>query len=178
MSSFQDDLIRHMPAMRAFARSLCGDAARADDLTQDTVLKALAHCDSFTPGTNMRAWLFTILRNAYFSQLRRRDREVSDPEGRLAANLAVQPVQQEGLKMRDLRRALAELPPTQREAIILVGAGACSYQEAAAICGCAIGTMKSRVSRARRALFEYGIEVDSRADFGRDRASAGRPMDD
>ncbi|MBL8699829.1 MAG: sigma-70 family RNA polymerase sigma factor [Alphaproteobacteria bacterium] len=162
MQTFRDELIGHMPAMRAFARTLCGDAARTDDLTQDAVLRAWAKRDSFTPGTNMRAWLFTILRNGYFSQLRRRHLEVADPEGRRAAAVVVPASQQEGLKMRDLRRALAELPPSQREAIILVGAGARSYEEAAAISGCAVGTMKSRVSRARRALFRFGIDVGAR----------------
>jgi RNA polymerase sigma-70 factor (ECF subfamily) len=152
---FKTELLTQLPALRAFARSLCGDPARADDLTQDTLLKAWANKQSFTPGTNMKAWLFTILRNGFYSELRRHKRDVEDPNDVYANNLSVPPTQQDHLELRDLRRALILLPAEQREALILVGASGCSYEEAAAICGCAVGTIKSRVSRARRTLIAH-----------------------
>ena len=111
--------------------SLCGDIERADDLVQETLLKAWDHLDSFQEGTNLRAWLFTILRNTYFSECRRRRREVEDRDGSKAADLAVHPEQQGHLDMQDFRRALNVLPPDQREALVLVGAAGFSYEEAA-----------------------------------------------
>jgi len=152
---FKAELLSHLTALRAFARSLCGDASRADDLMQEALLKAWANKESFAPGSNMRAWLFMILRNTFYSELRRRKRDVEDPDGARAAGLSVAPEQQEGLELRDLRRGLQSLRPEQREALILVGASGCSYEEAAAICGCAVGTIKSRVSRARRTLLAF-----------------------
>ncbi|MGD9536855.1 MAG: sigma-70 family RNA polymerase sigma factor [Alphaproteobacteria bacterium] len=168
---FKTELLKQLPALRAFARSLCGDAARADDLTQDTLLKAWANKQSFTPGTNMKAWLFTILRNGFYSELRRHKRDVEDPDGAYANSLSVPAAQQDHLELRDLRRALALLPAEQREALILVGASGCSYEEAAVICGCAVGTIKSRVSRARRTLIAHFEPADedgspSLAEFG------------
>ena len=138
-----------IPNLRAFAVSLCGDIERADDLVQETLLKAWNHLDSFQEGTNLRAWLFTILRNTYFSECRRRRREVEDRDGNRAADLSVHPEQPGHLDMQDFRRALDVLPPDQREALVLVGAAGFSYEEAAEISGCAVGTIKSRVNRAR-----------------------------
>jgi len=140
--------------MRAFAISLCGSRDRADDLVQEALVKAWNHLDSFEQGTNLKAWLFTILRNAYFSELRKTKREVADSEGQLAAKLSVPPEQQGHLDLLDLNVALAKLPPDQREALILVGAEGFSYEDAANICGCAVGTVKSRVNRARSRLHE------------------------
>ena len=125
-------------------------------------MKAWAKFDTFQEGTNLRAWLFTILRNEFYSQVRKRGREVEDAEGTYAARLASQPAQGGHMDMRDFREALSELPADQREALILVGASGFSYEEAAEICECAVGTIKSRVSRARTRLTELlGLEGEA-----------------
>jgi RNA polymerase sigma-70 factor, ECF subfamily len=153
-SPLRDDLVAAIPNMRAFAISLCGNRDRADDLVQEALVKAWNHLDSFQEGTNLKAWLFTILRNAYFSELRKTKREVADSDGLLAARVAV-PAEQHGhLDLGDLSKALTQLPVDQREALILVGAEGFSYEDAATISGCAVGTVKSRVNRARAKLAE------------------------
>lgn len=162
-------MLRLIPNLRAFAVSLCGDMERADDLVQETLLKAWDHIGSFQEGTNLRAWLFTILRNTYFSECRRRRREVED-DGSKAAVLAVHPGQQGHLDMQDFRRALNLLPVDQREALVLVGAAGFSYEEAANISNCAVGTIKSRVNRARAKLSEM-LDVSASSDFGPDAAT-------
>lgn len=169
--AFHTDLAEQLPSLRAFARSLARDAHLADDLTQETLMKAWAARDRFTEGTNLRAWLFTILRNVYYSQLRQRRREVEDIDGTYAARLAVGPAQEHAVAMTDFAAALATLPAEQREALVLVGAAGISYEEAAGICGCAVGTVKSRVNRARARLatllgMEDGAELvsDARMD--------------
>lgn len=141
-----------MGSLRAFAVSLCGDKERADDLVQETLFKAWNHLDSFKEGTNLKAWLFTILRNTYFSERRKRRREVEDADGTYAGRLATHPEQHGHMDMQDFRAVLVRLPDDQREALILVGAAGFSYEEAAEICGCAVGTIKSRVARGRVAL--------------------------
>jgi RNA polymerase sigma-70 factor (ECF subfamily) len=151
-ADFRKELISLMPSLRAFAHSLSGQSARADDLVQDTVVKALSHADQFEPGTNMRAWLFTILRNQYYSLLRKQRREVEDVEGQHAMRLASRPAQDDAIDLEDFKRALFQLPSDQREVLILIGASGCSYEEAANICGCAVGTIKSRANRARKRL--------------------------
>jgi RNA polymerase sigma-70 factor, ECF subfamily len=153
-TSLRDDLVAAIPNMRAFAISLCGNRDRADDLVQEALVKAWNHLESFEQGTNLKAWLFTILRNAYFSELRKTKREIADSDGQFAARLAVAPEQQGHLDLIDLNNALSKLPPDQREALILVGAEGFSYEDAAGICGCAVGTVKSRVNRARVKLGE------------------------
>jgi RNA polymerase sigma-70 factor (ECF subfamily) len=169
-ASLKQALLGLIPNLRAFAVSLCGDVERADDLVQETLLKAWDHLESFQQGTNLRAWLFTILRNTYFSECRRRRREVEDRDGSKAADLAVHPGQQGYLDMQDFRRALNVLPPDQREALILVGAAGFSYEEAAGISGCAVGTIKSRVNRARSKLVEL-LGVSAASEFGPDSAT-------
>lgn len=151
---FEEALVGAISHLRAFARSFANDPQRADDLVQETLVKAWNSRDSFTPGTNFRAWLFTILRNVYFSQHRKLRREVDDPDEQYQNSLAVQPEQYGHLDMADFRSALGTLPPDQREALVLVGAEGFSYEEAAQICGCAVGTIKSRVNRARNRLVE------------------------
>jgi RNA polymerase sigma-70 factor (ECF subfamily) len=163
-------LLGLIPNLRAFAVSLCGDVERADDLVQETLLKAWDHLESFQEGTNLRAWLFTILRNTYFSECRRRRREVEDRDGNKAAELAVHPGQHGHLDMQDFRRALNLLPPDQREALILVGAAGFSYEEAAGISNCAVGTIKSRVNRARSKLVEL-LGVTAASEYGPDSAT-------
>lgn len=147
-------LIEALPRLRAFARSLCGNRDRADDLVQETITRALANRDKFQPGTNLNAWLVTILRNHFYSEGRKRRREVEDADGAYAARLADQPAQESTLDMRDFLRALQALPDEQREALILVGASGFSYEEVSAISGVRVGTVKSRVSRARSRLQE------------------------
>ena len=143
-----------VPGLRAFAISLCGNVDRADDLVQETLLRAIANIDSFQPGTNMSAWLFTILRNHFRSEYRKRRREVEDSDGHYAETLKSHPSQIGQIEFREFREALAQLPADQREALVLVGASGFSYEETAHICGCAVGTIKSRVSRARKAVIE------------------------
>ncbi|MDO8901712.1 MAG: sigma-70 family RNA polymerase sigma factor [Phenylobacterium sp.] len=147
--SWRDAVVAMIPALRAFAWSLSHNGADADDLVQDTLIKAWSNRDRFEPGTNLRAWLFTILRNTYYSQLTRRRREVRDEDGDYAKLLRSPPTQDWSLAMQDLQAALAQLPLEHREALILVGAAGLSYEETAEICGCAVGTIKSRVNRAR-----------------------------
>lgn len=157
-----------VPSLRAFAISLSGNVDRADDLVQETLLRALAHIDSFQPGTNMPAWLFTILRNLFRSEYRKRRREVEDATGMYAESLKSQPEQIGRIEFEELREALAKLAPDQREAVILVGASGFSYEETAGICGCAVGTIKSRVNRARARLAEL-MQIEGADDFGPDR---------
>jgi RNA polymerase sigma-70 factor, ECF subfamily len=156
-----------VPSLRAFAISLCGNVDRADDLVQETLLRAIANIDTFQPGTNMSAWLFTILRNHFRSEYRKRRREVEDGEGRYAETLKSQPEQYGRVEFREFREALTQLPADQREALVLVGASGFSYEEAAHICGCAVGTIKSRVNRARTRLAEL-MSIDATDDFGPD----------
>jgi RNA polymerase sigma-70 factor, ECF subfamily len=148
------DLLAAIPNLRAFAVSLCGSLDHADDLVQETLVKAWSNLGSFAEGSNLRAWLFTILRNIYYSEYRKRRREIADPDGAFAANLSTPPAQSGHMDLLDFRAALFELPSDQREALILIGASGLSYDEAAGICGCAVGTMKSRVNRARNRLAE------------------------
>ncbi|MFO1113275.1 MAG: sigma-70 family RNA polymerase sigma factor [Rhodospirillales bacterium] len=147
-------IIEIIPNLRAFARTLVNDRDRADDLVQETVLKALSNLDRFQIGTNIRAWLFTILRNSFFSELRKQRREVADSDGKYAAQLTTRATQVDKVELRDFRRALEKLPSEQREALMLVGPAGFSYEEAATICGCAVGTIKSRVNRGRNRLTE------------------------
>ena len=166
--AIRDQVLGTVPSLRAFAISLCGNIDRADDLVQETLLRALSHIDSFEPGTNMPAWLFTILRNLFRSEYRKRRREVEDVDGSYAEQLTFSPEQSTRLEINEFREALKALPAEQREALILVGASGFSYDDAAAICGCAVGTIKSRVNRARGRLAEI-LAIESANDFGPDR---------
>jgi RNA polymerase sigma-70 factor, ECF subfamily len=152
--SLRAELIAAIPNLRAFAMSLCSNATRADDLAQETLVKAWDKLETFEEGTNLKAWLFTILRNIFFSEQRKRKREVEDTDGQLTAGLSVAPSQLDHMDVSDFLIALQKLPGDQREALILVGAEGFSYEEVAAISGVAIGTIKSRVNRARRRLAE------------------------
>lgn len=163
----KSDLLAAIPNLRAFAVSLSGNPDRADDLVQETLVKAWSNLGSFVEGTNMPAWLFTILRNIYYSEYRKRRREVADSEGTIAARLATAPAQNGHMDFLDFRDALQKLPADQREALVLIGASGMSYEEAAGICNCAVGTMKSRVNRARNRLIEL-LSIGSSSDFSSD----------
>jgi RNA polymerase sigma-70 factor, ECF subfamily len=168
--SVRDAILATVPSLRAFAISLCGNVDRADDLVQETLLRALANIGSFEPGSNMPAWLFTIMRNLFRSEYRKRRREVEDADGIYAQTLKSQPEQSGHVEFQEFRTALNQLPPDQREALILVGASGFSYEEAAEICGCAVGTIKSRVNRARARLADM-LSIESMEDFGPDVAT-------
>ena len=164
----RDALLAATPSLRAFAISLTGNIDRADDLVQDTLVRAIANIHRFEVGTNLNAWLFTILRNLFHSEFRKRRREVEDVDGAYAARLSTAPEQGHRLDLTDLQGALMHLPPDQREALLLISAAGLSYEEVAGIMGCAIGTIKSRVNRARVRLAQL-LGLDTVEDFGPDR---------
>jgi RNA polymerase sigma-70 factor (ECF subfamily) len=170
--AFKRELVALIPHLRAFARTLTGDATSADDLAQDAMMKAWDARDSYQMGTNMKAWTFMILRNQFYSEKRRSWRQTQlDPE--VAERTLVATDNPESpVALDELRLGLAMLPAEQREALILVGAGGFAYEEAAVICDCAVGTVKSRVSRARRAL-QALLEAGA---YDRDGRSAGDAM--
>jgi RNA polymerase sigma-70 factor (ECF subfamily) len=161
------EMLAAIPRLRAFALSLSGNPDRADDLVQQTLVNAWANMRSFQPGSNMPAWLYTILRNEFYSEFRKRRREVADPDGVMAARLSCCPTQEGHLEFQDFRKALFRLAPDHRESLLLVGASGISYEQAAKICHCAIGTMKSRVHRARGKLAAL-LTVPSGEKFGPD----------
>jgi RNA polymerase sigma-70 factor, ECF subfamily len=150
----RDRLAGAIPKLRAFAISLARDASKADDLVQETILKAWSNMDKFDPATNLDAWLFTILRNTFYSSLRKTRREVQDTDGVHAATLSVRPAHDGRLALQDFKRAFDVLSPEHREVLTLVGASGFSCEEAAGMMGVAVGTVKSRTSRARKRLAE------------------------
>ncbi len=150
----REELVTHIPALRAFALSLTRNGSLADDMVQDTLVKGWTKIESFQAGTNMRAWLFTILRNTYYSNRRKAGREVSDVDGVMTNSLSEKPAHDGRLQMKDFRVAFEQLNDEQREALILVGASGFSYEEAAEMCGVAVGTIKSRTNRGRARLAE------------------------
>ena len=169
---FQRDLVGLIPHLRAFARTLCGDAAAADDLAQDATLKAWDARSSFQMGTNMKAWTFMILRNQFYSEKRRSWRQTQLDQDAAERTLVAADDPEAPVALDEMRLAMGMLPAEQREALILVGAGGFAYEEAADICGCAVGTVKSRVSRARRAL----QSILEQGAYHRDGSPAGEAM--
>ena len=165
--AFKRELVKLIPHLRAFARTLCWEAAAADDLAQDAMLKAWDARGSYQMGTNMKAWTFMILRNQFYSDKRRSWRQTQLDQDAAERTLVAIDDPEAPVALDELRLGLAMLPPEQREALILVGAGGFAYDEAAKICNCAVGTVKSRVSRARRALHAIlesgGYDRDGRA---------------
>jgi RNA polymerase sigma-70 factor, ECF subfamily len=166
--SVRQAMLDAIPHLRAFAISLSGNITYADDLVQTALMRGLENLDKFQPGTSMRAWLFTILRNHFYTEVRRRRREVADPDGVMVGNLATMPEQGARLDFNDMQSALARLSVEQREALLLVGAEGLSYEEAARICGTTLGTIKSRISRARTRLAEL-LDLEPEEDLGPDR---------
>jgi len=168
----RDELVKHLAPLRAFAFSLTRNMAAADDLVQDTIVKAWTNIDKFTEGTNLKAWLFTILRNTFYSSVRKHRREVADPDGIHAQSLFVKPDHDGRLAYRDFQRAFDQLSPEHREVLILIGASGFSYEESATMMGVAVGTAKSRTSRARKRLSELmGLADGEDAFSGVDQAS-------
>jgi RNA polymerase sigma-70 factor, ECF subfamily len=166
-AALRGEILASVPRLRAFAVSLTASPDRADDLVQETMVRALTHIGQFQPGTNLRAWLFTILRNQFNSEYRQRRWTIEDTDGIYVDSLKTLPQQGSWLEFQELRIALTKLPPEQREAIVLVGASGMTYEEAASICGCAIGTIKSRVNRGRTRLAEL-LSIETVDDFGPD----------
>jgi RNA polymerase sigma-70 factor (ECF subfamily) len=155
-NALRDELVRWIPNLRAFAMSLSQGAQQADDLVQDTLLKALANLDKFQAGTNMKAWLFTILRNSFYNDVRYQKYHQTAPIDDVApSSIQALATQDKYIEFKDVIKGMQALVPEQREAIILIAAEGLSYEEAAEICGCPVGTVKSRLSRARQRLTEY-----------------------
>ena len=180
----RDQLVEHLRPLRAFAISLTRNVTAADDLVQETILKAWASIDKFQRGSNLQAWLFTILRNTYYSSLRKSRREVADPDGAHAATLSVKPEHDGRMAFTDFLRAFDTLSDEHREVLILVGASGFSTEEAAEMMGVAAGTVKSRASRARKRLAHLlglaegegmfsGVDAITDAVIGRAVASMG-----
>ncbi|MDG2521628.1 sigma-70 family RNA polymerase sigma factor [Caulobacter segnis] len=169
---FKRELVQLIPHLRAFARTLAGDPTSADDLAQDAMMKAWDARESFQLGTNMKAWTFMILRNQFYSEKRRSWRQSQLDQEAAERTLVAVDDPEAPVALDELRMSLNMLPAEQREALILVGAGGFAYEEAAEICGCAVGTVKSRVSRARRAL--QSILEDG--SYDRDGGAAGDAM--
>ena len=170
--AFKRELVQLIPHLRAFARTLAGDPASADDLAQDAMMKAWDARASFQMGTNMKAWTFMILRNQFYSEKRRSWRQSQLDQEAAERTLVAVDDPEAPVALDELRLSLAALPAEQREALILVGAGGFAYEEAAEICGCAVGTVKSRVSRARKAL--HAILEDG--SYERDGSAASDAM--
>jgi RNA polymerase sigma-70 factor (ECF subfamily) len=168
--ALRDELLAAIPSLRAYAFSLTNSWDRTDDLVQDTITRAWAGIDRFERGSNLNAWLFTILRNQLYSTHRKRRREVEDPDGAYAGRLRTHPEQPSHLDFEDFRKALIKLPPSHREALILVGAEGLSYEEAATVCGVPLGTIKSRVSRGREKLASL-LAVADASEVGPDQVT-------
>ena len=160
-NEFRDDLVRALPALRTFALSLTGDVTRADDLVQETFARAWAKWHHFIPGTNFTAWLFTILRNQLYTEMRKRKREVEDADGIQAGKLTALADQEDASTLKMVWDKIGGLPASQRQALLMVGAEGRTYEETAELLGCQVGTVKSRVSRARAVLLaQLGMRDD------------------
>jgi RNA polymerase sigma-70 factor, ECF subfamily len=166
-SSVRDQMLAAIPHLRAFAMSLTNDSIAADDLVQETLLRAWANQSQFEIGTNLSAWLFTILRNNFYTMKRKGQREVADVDGEYSGRVPVHAQQGGYLDLQDLWAALQKLPPRQREVVVLIGTEGMSYEETARICGCAVGTIKSRLCRARQNLAKL-LHLDERDEIGPD----------
>ena len=166
--SLRDEILAAISSLRAFALSLTGHADRADDLVQETLVRAVSNIHRFAAGTNLNAWLFTILRNGFYSQHRKKRREVEDPDGFFAGRLRTAPEQTAKCDVQDMLKALAKLPVEHREALLLIVAEGLSYEDAARVCGVPVGTIKSRVHRGRMRLAQL-LAVEHADDLGPDR---------
>ena len=167
------DIAALIPALRAFARTMLPDRSDADDLVQETLLRGIANLHLFRPGTNLKSWLFTIMRNTFYTSLKVRKRERPGDVDCVASVRAVQPTQDWAVRGGEIRAALDALSPEQREVVVLVGALGVSYEDAAVICGCAVGTIKSRLNRARSKILEF-MGSDGARDLLADDDPVGR----
>ena len=165
--TIQQQMLALEPNLRAFAMSISGSADRADDLVQETMLRAITRIDTFQPGTNLGAWLTTILRNCFLSELRKHRNEIEDADGAYALAMRTAPEQESSLEFKEFRAALREIPFNQREALLLVGAAGLSYEDAATICQSTTGTIKSRINRARSRLAGL-LGIESVDELGSD----------
>jgi RNA polymerase sigma factor (sigma-70 family) len=154
MLTERSEFVTLIPALRAFARTLAKDASDADDLVQETLMKGIANINRFQPGTNMKSWLFTIMRNTFYTRIKMANREAPGLLDCASSRPAIAAGQEWSLRSQEMARAIEALPHDQREVIVLIGVLGTSYDDAASICGCAIGTIKSRLSRARYRLLE------------------------
>ncbi|CAO4194152.1 sigma-70 family RNA polymerase sigma factor [Methylorubrum extorquens] len=161
-ADFRDGLLASLPGLRAFALSLAVNHAAADDLVQETLLKAWKNQDRFEPGSNLQAWLCTILLNHFYTDIRKRKREVEDADGTMAGQMVASAAQEANSELQQVKQHLAKLPAAMREALLLVGAQGLTYEDAAELIGCQVGTVKSRVSRAR-ALLARSLGMDTRS---------------
>jgi RNA polymerase sigma-70 factor, ECF subfamily len=176
---FRDQLVALLPSLRAFSRGLCGNRDMADDLAQDTMMRAWAARESYAQGSNFRAWMFMIMRNQFYTTIRKNARMTSlDPEVAERV-LVVAPAQQNGINVDDVAKAMQKLPAEQREVLLLIGANGLSYEEAAEVTGCAMGTVKSRLARGRTALLAMidGPTDDALFDSPPQRATQGKGHD-
>lgn len=178
--SIQQQMLAHQPQLRAYAMSLSRSADKSDDLVQETLLRAISKVDTFRPGTNLGAWLTTILRNCYLSDLRRRRHEVEDADGCYSETLRAAPEQEGHMEYREFCSALRAIPFDQREALMLVGAAGLSYEDTATLCRTTTGTIKSRINRARSRLAAL-LSIESVDEIGFDSQTravmAGNPGD-
>jgi RNA polymerase sigma factor (sigma-70 family) len=167
----KNQLVQFIPPLRAFARALNRDVDSADDLVQETLTRALSALDTFEPGTNMKPWLFTIMRNAFYTRFKLAAREGPGLADCVSSAPAVHSSQEWGVRGGEIMRAVQRLPPPHREVLILIGMLGESYEDTAQICDCAIGTIKSRLNRARRALLAELQEASVESSLERDAAS-------
>ena len=170
--TIQQQMLALQPNLRAFAMSICGNASKTDDLVQETLLRAITKIDTFQPGTNLGAWLTTILRNCFLSDLRKHRNEVEDVDGSYAQALRAAPEQESSLEFKEFRAALNEIPFNQREAVLLVCLAGLSYEDAATICRTSTGTIKSRINRARSRL-AAALSIESVGEIGFDNQTRG-----
>jgi RNA polymerase sigma factor (sigma-70 family) len=161
MPTERSEFVTLIPALRAFARTLSRDGSEADDLVQETLMKGIANTNRFQPGTNLKAWLFTIMRNTFYTRIKRANREGPGLLDCASSRPAITASQEWWLRSQEMARAIDALPDDQRQVIVLIGVLGTSYDDAASICGCAIGTIKSRLSRARNRLLETLGETSS-----------------
>lgn len=153
-TSPRTEIVELIPALRAFARTFYRDTCDADDLVQETLTRALSSIHQFHTGTNMRSWLFTIMRNTFYTRLRVEKREAPGAPECVSARPAIDATQEWSVRGQEIARAIQQLPRQQQEVLVLIGVLGMSYEEAAGICDCAIGTIKSRLNRARLRLLE------------------------
>ncbi len=164
-ADLRDELVKWIPNLRAFALSLTQSAHHSDDLVQDTLVKALSNLDKFQMGTNLRAWLFTILRNSFYNDIRyKKYHQTASLDEVDPCYLELRATQEKYIEFQDVLKGLSRLVPEQREAVVLIAAEGLSYEEAAAVCNCPVGTVKSRLSRARQRIEEYANGENAKAE--------------